>query len=147
MYTPRSLSGLSAIARSASPREQPLARVAVDDGRELVHDLRLLLRQRARHVDQEPVAHVAATAAAELRRALAAQALDRAVLGAGGHANALGAAEGRHLDRRAADRLGDRDRDLDLEVVALAREDRRLAHARDHVEVTRRPAARTGFAL
>ena len=41
----------------------------------------------------------------------------------GGHAQLLGAVQRRHLDRRAPDRLGDRERDLDLEVVALALED------------------------
>ena len=69
------------------------------------------------------------------------------MLGARGHADALGAGERGHLDRRAADRLGDRDRHLHLEVVALALEDRRLAHARDHVEVAGRPAARPRLAL
>src|SRR5829696_6049836 len=147
MYTPRSLSGLSAIARSASPREQPLARVAVDDGRELVHDLRLLLRQRARHVDQQAVAHVAAATAAELRRALAAQALHGAVLRARRNADALGRCERGHLDRGAADRLGDRDRHLHLEVVAPALEDRGLGDARDRVEVARGTAARPRLAL
>src|SRR6185295_5422132 len=34
-----------------------------------------------------------------------------------------------------------------LEVVALALEDRGLGHARDHVDVSRRPAARTRLAL
>src|SRR4051794_10600986 len=101
-------------------REEGLARVAVDDGGQLVHDLGLLLRQRAGHVDREPVADVGAAAAAELRRSLAAEALDGAVLRARRNADALRAGERRHLDGCAADRLGDRDRDLDLEVVAPA---------------------------
>ena len=59
----------------------------------------------------------------------------------------LVAAQGRHLDRGALDRLGDRDRHLHLEVVALALEDRGLRDAGDHVEVARRPTARPGLAL
>ncbi len=93
------------------------------------------------------VVDVAAPAAAELRRSLAAQPLHRAVLRARGNADALGRGERRHLDGGAADRLGDRDRHLDLEVVALAREDRRLAHARDHVEVSGGAVARARLAL
>src|SRR5207253_145312 len=53
----------------------------------------------------------------------------------------------RDLDRRPADGLGDRDRDLHLEVVALALEDRRLRDARDRVQVAGRPAALPRLAL
>ena len=80
-------------------------------------------------------------------RALAAQALDRAVLGAAGHAQLLRAVQRRDLDVGAADRLGDRDRHLDLEVVALALEDRRLGDVGDHEQVARRAAAQAGLAL
>src|SRR5918999_4507742 len=128
-------------------REQALARVAVDDGRQLVDDLGLLLRERARHVYREPVVDVAAAAAAQLRRPLAPQALDRAVLGAGRYADPLRTGERRRLDRGAANRLRNRDRYLDLEVVALAGEDRRVGHVCDDVEVARGAAARPGLAL
>src|SRR4051812_21513438 len=93
MYTPR-LESSSAI-RSAPVREQPLARVAVHHGGEVVDRLALLARQRAGHVDREPVVDVAAAAAAQLRRALAAQALHGAVLGARWDADALRPAERR----------------------------------------------------
>src|SRR5206468_3868392 len=46
-----------------------------------------------------------------------------------------------------ADRLGDRQRHLDLEVVALGLEHRGRLHARDDVEVAGRAAAATGLAL
>ena len=52
-----------------------------------------------------------------------------------GHADLLGAVERRHLDGAAGDRLDDRDRNVDLEVVALALEDRRRRDVRDDVEV------------
>ena len=101
-----------------------------------------------RDVDHEAVVDVAAALAAELRRALAAQALDGAVLGArrARAASCVPSSVGTSTVG-AADRLGDRDRHLDLEVVALALEDRRVAHARDHVEVARRAAAQPGLAL
>ena len=44
-------------------------------------------------------------------------------------------------------RLGDRQRDLDLEVVADALEHRRVRHARDHVQVARLRAAKPRLAL
>ena len=56
--------------------------------------------------------------AAQARWPLAAQPLHGAVLGPARHAQPLRAVQRRHLDHRAADRLGDRQRDLDLEVVA-----------------------------
>src|SRR4051794_22005236 len=157
MKTPRSCSTravtLVVVRRVAtlclSRRAQdPLARVAVHDLRELLDGLLLLRGELVRHLDHEPIVQVAAAGTgAERRRALAAQALERAVLGAGRHAQALGAVQRRDLDLGPAERLGDGDRDLDLEVVALALEDRRLAHVRDDVEVARRPAAQAGLAL
>src|SRR4051794_3695750 len=157
MKTPRSCSTravtLVVVRRVAtlclSRRAQdPLARVAVHDLRELLDGLLLLRGELVRHLDHEPIVQVtAAGTGAERRRTLAAQALERAVLGAGRHAQALGAVQRRDLDLGAGERLGDGDRDLDLEVVALGLEDRRLAHVRDHVEVARRPAAQAGLAL
>src|SRR5215207_4807504 len=127
--------------------QQRGARVAVHDLGEAVERLLLLGREVLRHVDHEAVVDVPAAAAPERLWALAAQPLDRPVPGAAGHAQLLDAVERRHLDVRAADRLGDGDRHLDLEVVALAPEDRRLLDAGDHVEVAGRTAAQAGLAL
>src|SRR6185503_18527009 len=128
--------------------QQALARVAVDDAGELLHGIALLVGELARDVDHEAVVDVAARlAAGHRRRALAAQPLDGAVTGAAGHAQLLRAVQRRHLDVGAAQRLGDRDRHLDLEVVALAPEHRRLADVRDDVEVAGRAAAQPGLAL
>src|SRR6185436_11331482 len=95
----------------------------------------------------EAVVDVAAAAVGQPLRALATQALDRAGLGPARHAQLLGPVQRRHLDVRAADRLGDRDRHFDLEVVALAPEHRRLLDARDHVEIAGGAAAQAGLAL
>src|SRR5918999_5103533 len=89
MYTPRAVSPSFEAATSAPPREQLLARVAVHHRGQVVDRLALLARERARHVDHQPVVDVAPAAAAQLRRPLAPQALDRAVLRARGHADAL----------------------------------------------------------
>src|SRR5205814_8650147 len=115
--------------------------------REVVRRLLLLAAERARHVDREPVVDVSTTLAVQLRRALAAQALDGAVLGAGRHPDALRARQRGHLHGGAADGLGDRDRHVHLEVVALAAEHRRVAHTRDYVEVAGRTAAAPGLTL
>src|SRR4051794_232200 len=55
--------------------------------------------------------------------------------------------ERRHLDLGAPDRLGDRERHLDLDVVALALEHRAVLHAGDHEQVAGRPAVAAGLAL
>src|SRR3954453_4772578 len=57
----------------------------------------LLGGQHLRHLDLEPVANVAATVALGLRRPLAAQALDRAVLGPRPDLDLLRALQRRHL--------------------------------------------------
>ena len=128
-------------------REQLRPRVAVHHLGQLVDRLGLLGRQRRRDVDHEPVVDVAAALAAEPRRPLAAQPLDGAVLGPARNAQALGAVQRRHLDHGAAHRLGNRQRDLDLEVLADALEHRRVRHARDHVQVAGLAAARARLAL
>src|SRR5690606_5850306 len=100
--------------------------------------------------DNEPVVDVATLGAGvlvELRRALAAQALDRPVAGAAGDAQRLAAVERRHLHLGAAGCLRDRQRALDPAVVPAALEDRRLGHVRDRVQVARRPAVAAGLTL
>src|ERR671918_2237269 len=61
----------SPLATSRPPRQELLARVAVHHRGQVVHRLALLARERARHVDRQPVVDVAAAAAVQLRRALA----------------------------------------------------------------------------
>src|SRR6185503_3763610 len=85
------------------PRKQLLARIAVQYLSQVVHRLLLLAAERARHVDAEAVVDVAAALAVELGRPLTTQPLDRAVLGAGRHADALAARERGHLHGRPAD--------------------------------------------
>src|SRR4029077_945566 len=95
-----------------------------------------------------PVADVAAALAPRLRRALAAQPPDRSLPGPGGHLDLLRPVQGRHLDRRAAQRLGDRDRHRHLEAAAVeALEDGGGGDAGDDVEVAGRAAAGAGLAF
>src|SRR4051794_7519481 len=128
-------------------REEARARVSVHDLRQLPHRLLLLPRQRRRDVDDEAVVDVAAVLPAELRRALAADALHGAVLRAAGDPQGLAPVEGRDLDLGALQRLGDRERHLDLDVVALAGEDRRALDVHDHEQVAGRAAVRPRLAL
>src|SRR5262249_37385892 len=123
------------------------ARVAVHHRREVVDRLLLLLVERARHVDGQPVVNVSPALAVELGRALTAQSLHGAVLGAGGNADALCAGQRGYLHGRAADRLGDRDGHVHLEGVALAPEPRRFAHAGNYVHAAGRSPATAGLAL
>ena len=55
--------------------------------------------------------------------------------------------ERRHRDLRPERRLGERDRDVADDVVAVAREERVFAHRHDHVEVARRPTRVTRLAF
>src|SRR4051812_9099147 len=132
---------------SAGRAQDPLARVAVHHLGELLHRGALLVREVLRDLDHEPVVDVAPGGAAEGGRALAAEALDGPVPGAGRHAQLLRAVQRRHVHLGAAKRLGDGDRHLDLEVVALGLEDGRLVHVRDDIEVAGRTAAQAGLAL
>ena len=82
------------------------------------------------------------------RRPLAAQPLDAPVLGARRDPDRLRSVQRRHLDRRPLDRLGDRYRQVDLEVaVGALAEHRRGRDPGGHVEVAARPAAVAGLAL
>src|SRR3954471_23366861 len=138
------------VAMSTDPArraQDPLARVAVHHLRELLHGGPLLGVEVPRDLDHEAVVDVAAAGAAEARGTLAAQALDRPVLGAGRHAELLRRVEGRDLHLGALERLGDRDRHLDLQVVALGLEHQRLLDVRDDEEVARRAPAQPGVAL
>src|SRR4249919_979186 len=110
--------------------------------------LLLLLGQLLGHLDLEPVADVAVALAPRLRRPLALEPLDRAVPGSRPDLDLLRAVEGWHLDRRPAQRLGDRDRHRNLEVATVEPlEDRRAGDAGDDEEVARRAAALAGLAL
>src|SRR5690606_35837884 len=79
--------------------------------------------------------------------ALAAQAEQLAGLGFGGNADFRLAAERSYAHGIAQRRLRDADRYLAMQVVAVAGEDRVLAHAHFHVQVARRRARRAGLAL
>src|SRR4051794_30880886 len=135
--------------RSGRGVQHPIARVVVVHRlRELPESLLLLGAQVLGHLDLEAVEDVAAALPAGLRRSFATQALDRSVLRPGREPDSLRAVQGWNLDRGALDRLGDRDRDRDLEIaVRPLHEDRRRRHTRDHVQVTGRPAAGTVLAL
>src|SRR5436190_9768046 len=110
--------------------------------------LLLRLGQLLGHLDLEPVADISLAATAGLRRPLSLQSLDRSVFGARTDLDLLRPFERRHLDRRAAQRLGDVDRHGHLEVAAVEPlEDGRGGDARDDEEVPRRSAALAGLAL
>src|SRR5277367_5137605 len=130
--------------------EQSRTRVALAEGpRQLVDGLLLLSAEMLGNVDHEAVVDVTFLrgARAELRRALAAQPLDGAARRAGRDAQRLRAVQRRHLHVGAAQRLRDRQRHLDLEVVALALERRRAADLRDQVQVTGGAAVSPRLAL
>src|SRR3954454_6671533 len=98
------VSRLATLSLPARTRQQIGAWVAVHHLRKLLDRLLLLLRERLRDLDPEAVVDVATATTGDLRRALAAQALDGAVARAGRHPDLLGAAERRHLHGAAGDR-------------------------------------------
>src|ERR1700689_5380061 len=152
MNTPRSVSICTRIALRGivGPLggEQPVARVCAHRLRQLIDRLFLLLAEMLGHVDHEAVVDVAFFfARAELGGALAAQALDGAVRSAGTHAQRLRAVECGHAHLSAAQRLGDGQRDLHLEVVSLAGEHGRGRHVGEQVQVAGWATVAPGLAL
>src|SRR5262249_22556943 len=100
-----------------------------------------------RRFDHDFADEVADLAAAHVAHALAAQAEQFARLRLGRNLDYRFAAERRHFEFRAERGLGKTDRHLAVEIVALALEDRVLAHVDFDVEIARRRAGRTGLAL
>src|SRR5580700_7610801 len=90
---------------------------------------------------------VPARLAPELGWALAAQALNRAGLGARLDTQSLRAVQRRDLHLGAAQRLGDRQRNLDLQVVAAALEHGRCRDVGHQIQVAGGTTAVTGLAL
>ena len=83
----------------------------------------------------------------ELGRPLAGHAQRAAVLAAGGHRDLHAAVQRGNLDLGAQRRLGEGDRHLHHQVVALSGEYRAGHHAGDHVQVAGRAAPHAGAAL
>src|ERR1700685_1793035 len=130
-------------------REQPGARITAERPGQLLDRLLLLLAELLWDVDHEAVVDVAAPglAGAEPRRSLAAQTLDGAVGRAGSHAQRLGAIQRGHLHLRSAQRLGDAQWHLDLEIVALAGEQRGRGDVGDQIQVAGMSTLASGLAL
>ena len=110
----------------------------------------LLLAWLLGNVDREAVMDVAALGrrpAREFRRPLAAQTLDAAGLRPGFDAKRFRTVERRDLHLRAEDGLGDAQRHLHLEVVALSLEHGRGGDVCDQVEVAGGSALAAGLTL
>src|SRR5207249_10676209 len=135
------------LALDAGPRQHVRSGVAVHDFRKLLDGLTLLLGQRLRNFDPHPVANVTAPSPGQLLWTFSSQALNAPVSRAGGDANLLRPVQGGHLDGGAPHRLRDRDRHLDLQVVALAVEHGRSCDVGYDVVIPGRPAGDPRLAL
>src|SRR5690606_21102579 len=138
---------LHAVEERGRTRRMALAVLAGEGGLELLQQLALLGGQVDRGLDHDPAVQVTRRAAAHRTHALATQAEGLAGLGLGGDADFRFATEGRHVDHIAQRRLRDADRHFAVQVVAIAVEDRMLAHAHFHIEVARRGARGAGLAF
>src|SRR5690606_3577419 len=125
----------------------PASFLATESGLELLQQFALLGGEVDRGLDHHAAVQVARRAAAHRAHALAAQAEGLAGLGLGRDPDLGLATERRHVDHVAEGGLRNADRHLAVQVVAVAGEDRMLAHAHFHVEVAWRGARRTGLAL
>src|SRR5207248_8464048 len=105
------------------------------------------LAQLLRHGQLHAREQVAAPRALQPGGTLALYAQHRAVDRAGLHLDRDRPIRGRHLGLGAERGVGERDADLDDQIVAAARVDLRRRDPRDHVEVARLRAAVTGLAL
>src|SRR5690606_11755153 len=138
---------LDAVEEGRRPRRVPPAVLTGKRGFELLQQLALLGGEVDRGLHHHAAIQVTRCAAADRAHALATQAEHLATLGLGGNADLGFAVEGRHVDHVAQCSLGDADRHVAVQVVAVAVEDRMLAHAHFHVEVAGRRARRAGLAL
>src|SRR5882724_12035989 len=100
-----------------------------------------------RHVDEQHGVEVPAAGALHLGHPLAAQPQLASALAAGRHLQLHRPVGGRRLHRRAEHRLADRDRQVEVEVLAAALQMRVRPDAGDDVEVAGRRTADPGAAL
>src|SRR4051794_23183232 len=141
------------IRRRCSPEQRRTRVLPVQGLRQLRDGVALLIRELLGDVDPDPVVDVASLGSATgfrrwLRRALAAEPLDRSMLRPRGDADRLRARQRRHLDAPALDRLRDRDGQVHLEVsVRALLEDGRGRDACGHVEIAAGPTTEAGLAL
>src|SRR5215813_3806336 len=91
--------------------------------------LALLGAELLRDLEQKPIASVAMTALTKPRHAFASQANDLVRLTARGDLKLFRAPEHRHVDFRAQRQLRERDRQVDEQVGAVARENWMIANA------------------
>src|SRR5690348_15660601 len=112
--------------------------LALERRLELLQDVALLARQLHRRLDDDVAEEIARAPRAHRLDALAAELEELARLRLGGNRNARLAVERRHRERRAERGLREADRHLAMQVVAVALEDRMLAHADFDVEIARR---------
>src|SRR5262249_8662173 len=97
-------------------------------------------RSVRRDLHHQADVEISGRAALRIPHAAARETEPLAALAALRHLQADGAVGGRHLDARAANRLPDRDRNLDREVVAVATDERVRAHGHPEIEIARSTA-------
>src|SRR5690242_2519202 len=124
-----------------------LRRATGEGGFELFEQLLLLARQAHRRLHHHAADQVPVPAAAHRLYAAPAQAQLMAGLRLRRDGDFHLALQRGHRQLRAQRRLREADRHLAVQVVAVALEDRVLAHAHFHVEITRLGAGRTGLTL
>src|SRR5437773_1198447 len=104
-------------------------------------------RSVGRHLHHQAHVEVARRAALRIGHAAPGEAKPLPALAPPGHLEPHRPVRRRHRDGRAPDRLADRDRHLDGEVLAVAPEERVRPDLDDEVEVARRGAAASHTAL
>src|SRR5690606_28253387 len=112
--------------------------VALQGTAKLLEQLALTLGQVDRRFDRHAAHQVARSTAAHRRDALAAQAEQLAGLGAFRNLQLDPAIQGRHFQLAAERRVGEADRNLAVQVLAVTLEDRVFADTDHHVEVAGR---------
>src|SRR6185437_6958660 len=121
--------------------------VAVEGGFQRFQQLALLLRKTHRRLHHDPADQVAVPAAAHRLHTAAAQAELGAGLGFRWNADRYLAIQRRYRQLRAQRRLREADRQFAVEIVAVALEDRVLAHMHFHVQITCGRTRLTSLAL
>ena len=121
--------------------------VALQRLAELFKQLALTLVQVDRRFHRYPAHQVASRATAHWGHALAAQAEQLAGLGALGNLQLDPTIEGRHFQLATQRRIGEADRHLAVQVLAVTLEDRMLTDVDHHIQVASRATMRAGLTL
>src|SRR5262245_52668984 len=149
-WTKSGFQALEEILHPTEPRALP-RRMRFATGRqrrlEFTQQILLLVSELDRRFHGDPAQEITRCAAAHGHHTLATQPEQFAGLRLGRNLELHAAAQRRYLELRTERCIDDRNRNLAEQILAVAHEDRMLAHRYLNVEIARRPTVQSGLAF